>query len=129
MFQISIEVRDYECDMQGIINNAIYQNYFEHARHQFLKKKGLNFCELVNNEISIVIYRCEIDYILPVTSDQLITVTVNFERQSKIKGIFTQEIISNNLIHTKGKFYIAAYDSNRKIINLDKIDIQKLCIN
>ncbi len=27
IYEVTLEVRDYECDMQGIVNNAIYQNY------------------------------------------------------------------------------------------------------
>ena len=35
-FEIEMQVRDYECDIQGIVNNAVYQNYLEHT--------GMNFC-------------------------------------------------------------------------------------
>jgi len=28
-FKVDFEVRDYECDLQGIVNNAVYQNYLE----------------------------------------------------------------------------------------------------
>ena len=35
VFELKMSVRDYECDLQGIVNNAVYQNYLEHARHQF----------------------------------------------------------------------------------------------
>ena len=43
---IELEVRDYECDMEGIVNNAVYLNYLEHARHAFLKHKGFDFATL-----------------------------------------------------------------------------------
>ena len=46
MFQLAMAVRDYECDMQGVVNNAVYQNYLEHTRHEFLKSRGLDFARL-----------------------------------------------------------------------------------
>lgn len=32
VFRIDLKVRDYECDLQGIVNNGVYFNYLEHAR-------------------------------------------------------------------------------------------------
>mgnify|MGYP005695630351 FL=1 len=45
-FALDFSVRDYECDLQGIVNNAVYQNYLEHARHQFLRSCGFDFAQL-----------------------------------------------------------------------------------
>ena len=38
-------VRDYECDIEGIVNNANYLHYAEHTRHLFLQKCGLSFAD------------------------------------------------------------------------------------
>ena len=40
IFETKMEVRDYECDIQGIVNNANYLHYIEHTRHLFLRATG-----------------------------------------------------------------------------------------
>ena len=45
-FRLDFKVRDYECDIQGIVNNGVYQNYLEHARHEYLLASGVDFAEL-----------------------------------------------------------------------------------
>ena len=32
VFEVVMTVRDYECDIQGIVNNAVYQNYLEQIK-------------------------------------------------------------------------------------------------
>ena len=43
IFETEMEVRDYECDIQGIVNNANYLHYTEHTRHQVLVSLGVSF--------------------------------------------------------------------------------------
>ncbi|MFW5604105.1 MAG: acyl-CoA thioesterase, partial [Bacteroidales bacterium] len=46
IFSLEMKVRDYECDLQGIVNNANYQHYIEHTRHEFLRSEGISFAAL-----------------------------------------------------------------------------------
>ena len=46
IFETRMEVRDYECDIEGIVNNANYLHYTEHTRHRFLKHAGLSFARM-----------------------------------------------------------------------------------
>ena len=46
IFETRMEVRDYECDIEGIVNNANYLHYAEHTRHLFLKSLGVSFAKL-----------------------------------------------------------------------------------
>jgi len=91
-FRLDFEVRDYECDLQGIVNNAVYQNYLEHTRHAFLKQKGLNFSSLSERGINLVVIRAEIDYLYPLRSGERFYVGLNVERVSRLRFGFLQDI-------------------------------------
>jgi acyl-CoA thioester hydrolase len=91
-FSVSMTVRDYECDMQGIVNNAVYQNYLEHARHEFLKSKTLDFAALTNAGINVVVVKAELNYVRSLTSGDQFDVSVTLARESKLRMVFTQAI-------------------------------------
>jgi len=91
-FKLNFEVRDYECDLQRIVNNANYQHYLEHARHRFLKQKGLDFASLARAGINLVIVRVEIDYLYPLRSGDQFFVGLNLERVSRLRFGFLQDI-------------------------------------
>lgn len=121
MFQIELQVRDYECDMQGIVNNAVYQHYFEHARHEWLRRQGIHFFDLTKKNVFLVVYRAEIDYLLPLTHNNVFHVSVEWTRLSKVTAVFEQTIAIGDRIFTKGKFYITALNDKKKPINLDVV--------
>ncbi len=91
-FKLNLEVRDYECDMQGIVNNAVYQNYLEHTRHEFLKSIGIDFASLTQRGIILVVVRIEIDFLYPLRSGDRFWVGLNMERISRVRFGFHQDI-------------------------------------
>lgn len=91
-FSLEMHVRDYECDIQGIVNNGIYQNYLEHARHVYLKQIGIDFAELAKKGINLVVVRAELDYKQALQSGDDFIVGVNMKRESKLKFAFYQDI-------------------------------------
>jgi acyl-CoA thioester hydrolase len=92
VFTLDFEVRDYECDLQGIVNNSVYQNYLEHARHVFLKTRGIDFAEQARQGVRLVLVRAELDYLFPLQSGDRFRVTVRTERVSMLRLAFHQEI-------------------------------------
>lgn len=91
-YELEFTVRDYECDLQGIVNNAVYLNYFEHARHTFLVSKNIDFASLHVEGIDLVVSRIEIDYRLSLTSGDHFVVRLNIQREGQLRLIFNQEI-------------------------------------
>jgi acyl-CoA thioester hydrolase len=92
-FELELQVRDYECDIQGIVNNAVYQNYLEHCRHKFLHYIGLDFAQLHNDGIDAVVIRAEIDYKFPLHPSDEFLVRLKMGKQGKLRIIFNQQII------------------------------------
>jgi acyl-CoA thioester hydrolase len=91
-FSLEFAVRDYECDIQGVVNNANYQHYLEHARHNFLISKGVSFVQLHEEGVDLIVTRVEIDYKYPLRSLDKFIVKLNLEREGNAKLVFIQDI-------------------------------------
>lgn len=90
-YELEFKVRDYECDLQGIVNNSVYQNYLEHARHEFLLTLGLNFQELFHQGIVAVVARVDLAYKTPLKSGDHFVVRLRLVHEG-LKYIFYQDI-------------------------------------
>lgn len=93
-YELDFTVRDYECDLQGIVNNAVYLNYFEHTRHTFLIGKNIDFAALHAEGIDLVVSRIEVDYKRSLTSGDSFVVRLNILREGQLKLIFIQDIFT-----------------------------------
>lgn len=92
LYGLEFTVRDYECDLQGIVNNANYQHYLEHARHEFLCSRGISFSKLHDEGIDLIVTRVEIDYKFPLKSRDRFEVRLNFSREGNVRLLFDQAI-------------------------------------
>lgn len=90
-YELKMKVRDYECDLQGIVNNANYQHYTEHCRHEFLLSKGISFSEMHDKGIDAVVARITIDYKVPLKSRDEFVCRLRLERDG-VKYVFYQNI-------------------------------------
>jgi acyl-CoA thioester hydrolase len=92
-FQIELEVRDHECDLQGIVNNSVYQNYLEHCRHKFLNKVGLSFAQMHDDGIDAVVVRAELNYKLALRPGDAFLIRLKMAKQGRLRIIFKQQIL------------------------------------
>lgn len=109
-YKLEMDVRDYECDIQGIVNNSVYQNYLEHARHEYLKTVGIDFKEYALKGVNFVVIRIELDYKNPLESGDQFYVTVEMVRESRIKIAFKQNIYrkTDNKLIVEGVVFATA---------------------
>ncbi len=93
MFSLELEVRDYEIDSEGIVNNAHYQHYLEHTRHKFCQEAGLSFKDMQERGLFPVVNKVEIEYKTPLRSLDVMVSKLWVENVG-VRFIFHQTIIN-----------------------------------
>jgi len=103
-FQHELKVRDYECDLQGVVNNANYQRYMEHTRHEYLESLGENFGVIHEKGIDAFVARVDIRYKASLRSGDRFLSCLNVKKEG-IKLIFEQDIyrVADNVLSASGR--------------------------
>lgn len=104
----TIRVRNYEVDWQGIVHNAVYLQYFEVGRVEYLRHIG-SALELgnVNEEKKVVLVRNEVDYKMPVSFDTVLEVhtriskigTTSFWMEGVLVDQATHSVVGTNVAY------------------------------
>ena len=95
IFELEMKVRDYECDLQGVV---------KHARHEFLEHAGANFGELHQQVSDAMVARVEIDYKVSLISGNRFSVKLNISREGA-KLVFLEDIyrLSDDKLCARGR--------------------------
>ncbi|GHT84420.1 thioesterase [Bacteroidia bacterium] len=91
VFEIEMKVRDYECDTQGIVNNANYLHYMENTRHEFMQSLGISFKESHKLGVDPVVTRADLHYKTSLTGGEGFISSLTVERKG-VKMLFHQDI-------------------------------------
>ena len=104
LFKIQFKVRDYECDLQGVVNNSNYQCYMEHTRHEFLEQLGENFGEMHEMGIDAFVSSVSIQFKQSLRSGDEVLSCLNVRREG-VKMIFEQDLyrVSDMKLAAKGE--------------------------
>lgn len=108
VFEHKMKVRDYECDAQGVVNNANYLHYFEHTRHEFMESCGLRLRDLTAEGIIPVVRHADIRYKSSLRGSDEFICTANIERKG-VRYFFLQKIyrLPERTLCAEGRLEIA----------------------
>ncbi|MDR3260933.1 MAG: acyl-CoA thioesterase [Tannerella sp.] len=103
-FQIELKVRDYECDLQGVVNNSNYQRYMEHTRHEYLESMGENFGRMHEQGLDAFVSRVDIKFRHSLRSGDRFLSCLNLRKDGP-KLVFEQDIyrLSDGALATSGR--------------------------
>ncbi|MGO9310305.1 MAG: acyl-CoA thioesterase [Spirochaetia bacterium] len=116
--ELALEVRDYECDLQGVVNNAVYQHYLEHARHKWMESLGVDFGVLHKEGVDLVVVRIEIDYKYPLRSRDRFAVRSNLQKEGRLRIICSQDIyrLPDDRLIARAKVIVTGLQNGRPFV-------------
>jgi acyl-CoA thioester hydrolase len=123
IYELELKVRDYECDIQGVVNNSVFQNYLEHTRHEFLEANHISFAELHEQGIDAMVSSIEIAYKTPLKpGDSFISKL--YVTQEGVRYIFHQVIHrkSDNKLAIKAKVNAVVVINGKLAASLPEFD-------
>ena len=94
--ETNLKERSYECDLYGHVNNAVYLNYLEAARVEFLSKLGFTLQALKEAGFLLPIIKIEIEYKKPLYAEDEIRVSVQWQLRGKSSSVFEQKILNSS---------------------------------
>jgi acyl-CoA thioester hydrolase len=87
-----LTVRSYECDSYGHVNNAVYLNYLEHARMEFLHASGFDYKGMLAAGYYIYVTHIDIRYKSSARLDDELLVETEPVKLQRVSGAFRQVI-------------------------------------
>ncbi|MGW7447004.1 acyl-CoA thioesterase [Kitasatospora sp. NPDC054795] len=77
-FTTRITVRGYETDSQGHLNQAVYLQYAEHARWEYLRAAGIRQADLVAEGVGPVVLETTVKYLRELRAGDSVEVGCSF---------------------------------------------------
>jgi acyl-CoA thioester hydrolase len=78
MFRVQIIVRGYELDTQGHLNQAVYLQYAEHARWEYLRTAGISQAALIASGVGPVQLEATVRYLRELRGGDEVDVSCTF---------------------------------------------------
>lgn len=95
-FETSLVSRSYECDSYGHINHAVFLNYLEVARIEFLKSMGYTLDSLKEEDLLLPIVKLEIEYKRQIFAGDRIVISVEWIKKNNKSAVFEQMIFNED---------------------------------
>jgi YbgC/YbaW family acyl-CoA thioester hydrolase len=98
-----IRVRTYELDSFGHVNNAVYLQYFEEARSEYLRQLGLSFDDFARTETQLVITEARVRYLASARYGDELLIVGEITALGPASTLFTYQVTRGDTLIAEGE--------------------------
>jgi YbgC/YbaW family acyl-CoA thioester hydrolase len=117
-YRCPIEVRGYELDSFGHVNNATYLNYLEHARWKMLHEEGITLKWIQREKRWPVIASIEIKYLKPTFMGDALAIHTRVLEQSRARFTIEQIIYRGETTVTEAVIHSVVVNETGRPVEL-----------
>jgi acyl-CoA thioester hydrolase len=119
MERIDIRVIYGDTDRMGVVYYANYLRYFEAARNEFVRAKGLRYRDLEEvHGLQLPVAEAQVSYVSPARYDDLITVEISLAELRRASARFSYRVVRGPDLLATGSTLHACVDGEGRIQRL-----------
>jgi len=100
-YVLPVRVYYEDTDHGGVVYYANYLKFMERCRTEFLRERGLEQDELINEQdLIFAVRRVEADYLQPAKFNDLLFVTAEIVQKTRVKVVFKQQVFKKKTVTT-----------------------------
>ncbi|MDU2064137.1 MAG: thioesterase family protein [Sporomusaceae bacterium] len=128
MVSLENKVRFVETDLMGVVHHSYYFNWFEMGRVEYLRQAGILLNDLLAQGIVFPITNVSCKYRASARFDDVVLIQTTLKEVSKVKMIFTYEIIkeAGHVLLATGETENVFTNEAGKIIRLPDLYYERL---
>ncbi len=123
----NLRVRYAETDKMGVVYHGNYIQYFEVGRVEYMREVGIVYADLENQGIGMPVVNIDIDYILPVAYDEVLTIETWVESLPTSKIVFYNRALNESgKVVCRAKVSLVFINSNFRPVKSPKAVLDAL---
>lgn len=112
--ETTIRVRYAETDRMGLLHHATYAVYFEQARTEMLRSRGVSYRDIEDSGHFLVVIELGCKFKKPAYYDDLLTIRTTIARVTHVKIIHEYRVFRGDELLAEGHSTLACVDREGK---------------